>query len=109
MVLYPALVPFFLRNMRDVEKAPWWETTAVVGSQTVLCCFNVVLLVLSILNWRKRSVGGGAGGAKSAVAAPICSGSRGARLGAAHASGALLESKPARSDVASVQLKAHAM
>jgi hypothetical protein len=109
MVLYPALVPFFLRNMRDVEKAPWWETTAVVGSQTVLCCFNVVLLVLSILNWRKRSVGGAAGGAKAAVAAPGGSGSRGARLGASQAPGSMSEAKALRSDVASVQLKAHAM
>ncbi|KAI3425329.1 hypothetical protein D9Q98_009093 [Chlorella vulgaris] len=54
MVLYPLMVPIFLREMRAVEKAAWWETLACVGSQVILCGFNVVLLALSIMNWRKR-------------------------------------------------------
>ncbi len=33
MVLYPAMVPIFLREMRAVEGAAWWETAACVGSQ----------------------------------------------------------------------------
>jgi hypothetical protein len=33
MVLYPAMVPVFLHEMRAVEGAAWWETLACVGSQ----------------------------------------------------------------------------
>ena len=65
MVLYPALVPVFLREFRKMEAmegggAAWWESLLCVGAQVVLCGFNIVLLSLSVMNWRKR--GGGRAG-----------------------------------------------
>lgn len=32
-ILYPIMVPVFLREMQLVEHAPWWHTTACVGAQ----------------------------------------------------------------------------
>ena len=52
MVLYPVLLPIFYRHMQGFA---WWEQAAVCGAQLVLIIFNVVLLALSWINWRKRA------------------------------------------------------
>lgn len=72
MLLYPAMVPVFLHEMRAVEAASWWETLLCVGSQVFLCGFNVVLLALSVMNWRKRQ----------AAAASTAEGKEGAKASA---------------------------
>lgn len=71
-ILYPVMVPVFLREMQLVEHAPWWHTLACVGAQVILCIFNYVLLGLSLMRQRsKRSQGGAAAKTgKPAVAAP---------------------------------------
>ena len=70
MVLYPALVPVFLREFRKMEAmegggAAWWESLLCVGAQVVLCGFNIVLLTLSVMNWRKRGGSRAAGSGKA--------------------------------------------
>ncbi|EFN53634.1 expressed protein [Chlorella variabilis] len=76
MVLYPLMVPLFWREMQMTEEAPWWEVLACVGSQTILCMFNVVLLALSVMNWRKRRAA--AGETKDGASAGAAAGQRAA-------------------------------
>lgn len=45
------LVAFY----QEMKAHALWEMAAVCGSQIVLIGFNVVLLTLSIANWRKRA------------------------------------------------------
>eukprot|EP00887_Chlorella_sp_A99_P006037 scaffold22.g6037.t1 len=52
LVLYPALLPVFYARMRG--HAPW-ERAAVCGAQAVLVAFNLTLLALSAVNWRRRA------------------------------------------------------
>ena len=104
MVLYPALVPVFLREFRKMEAmegggAAWWESLLCVGAQVVLCGFNIVLLSLSVMNWRKR--GGGRAGSGTGKAG---AGDKGVAM---PATAELSADKPAAA-AASFDLKAHA-
>ncbi|KAI7844909.1 hypothetical protein COHA_001557 [Chlorella ohadii] len=74
-ILYPVMVPVFLREMQLVEHAPWWHTTACVGAQVILCVFNYVLLGLSLMRQRSKRGPGGAG-AKGGKPAKAPAGSR---------------------------------
>ena len=49
--LYPYMLVLFYREMQAYAL---WELIAVCGSQVALIAFNVVLLMLSITNWKKR-------------------------------------------------------
>ncbi|KAL4431312.1 hypothetical protein ABPG75_006568 [Micractinium tetrahymenae] len=83
LVVYPALVPVFLSEMR-AARAGWWDTLVCVGAQVVLTCFNIMLLALSLMNRSKRrseasaaDAKGGGGGAKLAAAGRLRPGSDG--------------------------------
>lgn len=68
-ILYPIMVPVFLREMQLVEHAPWWHTTACVGAQIILTIFNYVLLALSLMRQRSKGAAAAKAAGKPAKAA----------------------------------------
>lgn len=64
--LYPLMLVYFYQEM---QVHALWELVAVCGSQIALIGFNIILLSLSIANWRKRS--GTAWSPQSPSAAPV--------------------------------------
>jgi hypothetical protein len=62
--LYPYMLTVFYSSMKQHNHAVW-ETFTVCACQIVLIGFNLVLLALSIGNWKKRAGGGGSKISKS--------------------------------------------
>ncbi|KAL4438481.1 hypothetical protein ABPG77_000129 [Micractinium sp. CCAP 211/92] len=76
LVVYPALIPIFLSEMR-AARAGWWDTLICVGAQVILTCFNIMLLALSLMNRSKRrSEASAADGKGAAAAGKLASGGR---------------------------------
>jgi hypothetical protein len=57
------------------------------STQVILCCFNVVLLALSVMNWRKRRARSAVADAKEAEAAKAAAGTAGAAPAAQRSAG----------------------
>jgi hypothetical protein len=70
------MLTVFYASMKQHNHAVW-ETLTVCGCQTVLIGFNMILLSLSVGNWKKRA-SGGSGGNKGKVSASSPVGSPGA-------------------------------
>ncbi len=62
--LYPLML---VRMYQQMQPYATWEMLTVCACQTLLIAFNVVLLVLSVSNWKKRAGKGGKGGKKGAA------------------------------------------